>query len=243
MSAFDRCDCRRAILEANGLSPGPECDDVDDATFGEGCPLPKLSALPRFMDAAKDPAYNFCNCAEGERDENALLRIDDLYVQDLDRDVDDEPDDLYAALLLDMPNEDASDANLRVAYRTLLNPDAPLRRVESETESLVPNADKLEKPDPALRQIYISNPDFDNVDLCNDSGAGSLAEGWHTLTIIVTDRPWLTVTAGDDMDSEAPPIIKHGVPDVANSATWTTRQYTFHCEDPEDGGCVCDPVL
>jgi hypothetical protein len=75
------------------------------------------------------------------------------------------------------------------------------------------------------------------VDLCNDVDSldKPLARGYHTLRLIVTDRPWFSDDSGP----------KFGVPDLASGATYDTLTYIFHCDDktnPDDDHCVTECV-
>jgi hypothetical protein len=242
----DRCECTNAILSANGLDESSRfwCDetDPDDDQYGQRCATIVPSALPRFMDPARDE-YDFCGCPVGERDTKALLRIDDLYVDDLDVDEDGNYDQIFAALLLDMPNDEFADPALRVAYRGLLDPRQALKETPGQVASLLPNFELLEQPSPVLRRIFIADPDAGTVDLCNDAGVGPgrLDPGWHTLTLIVTDRPWLSVAIEGEEGEELTMAMRDGVPDIAGNATWATREYAFHCSNAEDNpNCECE---
>ncbi len=234
MSLEDRCACGVAV-------GATACEDIEvPEDRGLACPFSEPPRLPQLMDPDLNASFDFCGCPAGERDSKALPPIDDIYVEDLDRDDEVAKDPLFAALLLDVSNDRLGDPSDWVAYRQLLNPDATLQN-ENSVSALIPNADRLSRPDRLLRQVVINNPSFDSVDLCNDAGVGGgrLSEGWHTITLIVTDRPWYSLSQDPD-DPDAPRVIKHGVPDVANNATWTTRQWAFHCSNVENNSdCQC----
>lgn len=238
MTIEDRCACSDAI----GLRQS--CEDIEPENRGLRCPVPPVQQLPRFMNPDAFDGFDFCGCPEGERDSKALPPIDDIWVEDLDVEDGTAKDSLYAALLLDLPNDPFLDASDYVAYRQLLNPDTPLQR-DNNVTAVIPNNKELARPEPRLRRVVIGNPATSSVDFCNDAGIGGgrLDEGWHTITLMVTDRQWLTVSA-DDADSDLPDIIKSGVPDVAANATWTTREWTFHCTDAENNpDCQCEAPL
>lgn len=203
------------------------------------CPQPATDprdALPHYLDpnyiitsddSPSRPWY-FCSCAPGQRDDRALSYT--LYVEDQDEKpkTRDPRDPLYGALFLDLPpRTDAPDKY--VDYPRNLNPLAPL--------DLAQDIDyrPLYRRDPHLRQLVLGDTDVP-LDLCN-GGRTVLAPGLHTLTVMVTDRPWFK----GDLD-----IPQVGMPDLASGATFDTITYIFYChvdsgDDSDDStkNCTC----
>ena len=233
MTVADRCDCEDGLkLEGDDRT----CNEGDPAeSRGGGCPIPDLPGLPRFMSPAVD-AYDFCGCPDGERDSRALPLIDDILGEDLGLDDDNSSpkDEIYAVALLDLSNDPRKDAFNSVAYRILLDPENPLG--DEEASDHIANWGYLNRPQPRLRRVVLGHPQFGTVDLCNDAGTTRLSEGWHTLTLMVTDRPWVTQSS-----DAGPEISKAGVPDIVANATWDTRQYVFRCTNAENNpDCLCE---
>jgi hypothetical protein len=231
MSVDDQCECE---LRATGTDA---CAGVPAGEELPNCPYAPLAAVPQFMPEE----LNFCSCNPGEKDTRAPGAIDDLFVADQDA-VDGNPEDsIFAVALLDLPSNANADPTDYVAYRELVDPRVPLSAVSHD---LLFNADILPIPRPRLRQLRIANPD-NRFDLCNDGGPGfgPLAPGWHTLTLMVTDREWLTLVNVDTEGNVIDRFVRDGVPDVAAGATWDTRTYVFNCLAADDEACACDSEL
>jgi hypothetical protein len=208
------------------------CEEAakEDDAQAEACPQPGSNPLAHFLDPQIDD-YNFCACdAQEAQEEQKKLREVTLYVEDRDETRDHEFDTLYAAIQLDLDPTDPS-PHLYVQYEDFVNAAVPL-----------PDDDQLEyspvkRPDPHLRVLKLGN-DVRRIDLCNDVKAidKPLPRGFHTLRLIVTDRPWFT-------DEDGKP--KPGVPDLASGATYDTLTYIFHCDDKtnkEDEHCLDECV-
>jgi hypothetical protein len=187
------------------------------------CPLPDLTGLPAFLDPNL-PKFQFCICGENKIDEGALQGVY-LSVEDQDE-VDGEPADLlYAAALLDWNPTLGVPPTDYVAYRDYLDPGEDLSiSVSSSYEN-----DVIKRPRPYVRKIELElNAKFD---LCNDAGR-TLEPGFHTLSLIVTDREWSKRITDEGME-----VTNDGVPDIAAGATYDLQTYTFQCLAEPD--CVC----
>jgi hypothetical protein len=190
-----------------------------------GCPQAAADpsdALPPFLDPRRVVdgvlQYDFCSCGMGERDQNALGKFT-LYVEDRDEETRTRvpKDKIFAALLLDLdPKSELP--HEAVAYPGYLDSKVPLKLAEN------PEYEPLLRPDPHLRQLTLGD-ESEVIDLCNRSGRGPLPEGFHTLRIIVTDRPWFTF-----IDDYGQKLTQTGVPDLAVGATFDFVTYTFHCD-------------
>lgn len=204
------------------------------------CPMPAFTGLPPFLDPA-DPGYQFCSCGENREDTGRLPGIS-FFVEDQDQDVDGEAtDQIYAVALLDWDPSLGDTASDYIAYTNYLDPRQPLDLFFSSYETLV-----LKRPRPYVRSMTFN---LDGFDLCNGAGR-TLAPGFHTLTIMATDRPWFTregtaVGTGDSgADSSADPlegglVTLEGVPDIAAGATYDMQSYVFRCFEEGDVECGC----
>lgn len=193
--------CQDAANEANEMT--------------EICPQPGIRALPHFLDPLLPTSdrYAFCACDKGERYSKSIV-ASTLYVEDRDDDPKNGLDEIYAAIQFDLdPTTRRPDQYVR--YQSFVNPQVSL-----------PLDDQLKykpvkRPDPNLRLLELGVTDA-TIDPCNDVGEldQPLAPGYHTLRLIVSDRPWYT----NDEGQQQP-----GVPDLASGATYDTRTYVFHC--------------
>jgi hypothetical protein len=205
------------------------CQVNQDETCGE-CPLPSATGLPTYLDPS-DPAYQFCVCGDNKVDEGRLYGTS-LFVEDQDED-----DDLYAAALLDWDPTLGDHAFDYVAYRNYLDPGTPLDLFQSTYETKV-----ILRPRPFVRSITLIDPQTQRFDLCNDAGR-PVAPGVHTLSVLVTDRPWFKREGGpigtDDDGPESMTVELQGVPDIAAGATYDFRTYVFTCQQEGDSNCDC----
>ncbi len=210
------------------------CDDEFDGKLLLCQPGEPEFVLPHFLDPAyADPTeqnaliYNFCSCAVDE-ESSVQLNSFDLYVEDRPDDVDKELSKIYAAALLDL-RPGSLDPQNSVRYRDFIDPLQPLGLDDQL------NYTPLKRPDPKLRVLNFGGGS--TVDLCNDAIDTPLSRGFHTLTIIVTDRPWFTAPP-DDGDEDGK--IQAGVPDIAGGATFDTTSYIFHCDDKTNAHCMTE---
>lgn len=185
------------------------CEEAAQKTNQEACPQPGINPLRHFLDPAVDE-YNFCACDVLEEDSRKLRAVT-LYVEDRDEDRDGKYDSLYAALQLDLVQDDP-DPDHYIQYTGFVSPTVPMTEAELEYEP-------LGRPDPHLRLLELGTSD-DRIDLCNDVDR-PLALGFHTLRLIVTDKPWF-------IDDQGP---QYGVPDLAGGASYDTATYVFYCDD------------
>jgi hypothetical protein len=227
------------LVEATMLSPDAErsCapederDEISDAEAYGICSQPGVDprdVLPHFLN----PAYSredddgqiitpfvFCSCEkEGERDKNALLAT--LYVEDQDENRRRDPKDkIYAALLLDLPQREPHPDNY-LDYQRYVDPS---RELELSGTPYSPE----KRRDPQLRELVLGisvdgNDQTGGIDLCN-GGSRVLEPGFHSLTVMVTDRPWFRPADGGIGSEHA------GVPDLAIGATFDSITYVFYC--------------
>lgn len=210
LSLAVRCACDPSGCTAN--------DPVD---WDPTCPQPDASGLPHFLDPDVNAQFQFCSCPLGEVDQDQLPAFE-LFAEDQDVDNDAPKDDLFAVLLLDLESSD--DPTSRVAFTRYLNPNNPLPAAFGDY------APEL-RPSPQLRSIFIGDVDA-RIDLCNGN-LSPLSVGWHTVRVLVTDRPWFTATVSGDEGSNETTVQQVGVPDVASGATFDSRDYTFFCSSQE----------
>lgn len=229
---------------------------IKENTNLKGCPMPPAAGPPHLLNP-EDPEYDFCTCPEGERDESPLRRFT-LHVEDQDgrraqprgpsstdesgksgesgdesgeeanendEREDEARDSLFAALLLD--TKPGSRGPAAASYTSTVNPDRVLR----DSYGARPGAYSvlgLNRPVPDVRELVVPT-----VDLCNPLEGPSLAPGWHSLTVIVTDRPWFS------SDGER---RNYGIPDISAGASYDTAHYSFHCAAPDDAESSCSCV-
>ncbi|PRP97106.1 hypothetical protein ENSA5_34890 [Enhygromyxa salina] len=203
------------------------------------CPLPAFTALPTFLDPSD---YELCICGENKIDAKQLPGVS-LYIEDQDE-VDGEPaDKIYAAALLDWDPTLGDAAFDYVAYRSYLDPRDPLDVSFSSYELEV-----LKRPRPYVRSLTLS--DANGFDLCNGAGR-PVAPGFHTLSVMVTDRQWFqreatlvdsgdATTGGDPLESMA--VVLEGVPNIAAGATYDIQTYVFQCLEETDEKCGCADI-
>ncbi len=226
------------LIEPVGLSPAQDCEcepsecpeGEDPNSFTAACPLPDVIGLPHFLDPA-DPLYQYCRCAEGLDDQGALFAVE-FFAEDQDKEPDStQPKDtLFAAILLNADPEDRPEDQVAYAAR-YRSPTDPLPVVVGGGYS------PPGRPTPFVRRIFVGDSDL-RWDLCNDPLA---RQGFNTLTILVTDRPWneVTLPAAGNMEETTVPEV--GVVDVANGATFDTKTYTFYCSSTNDPGNPVSP--
>lgn len=197
------------------------------------------TSLPHFLDPASKPigaatSYDFCSCPPGEKSSVRLLTFT-LYVEDRPDDVDEDVE-LFAAAQLDL-RPGSVDPHLSVRYTQIIDPDDTL---PDETAEL--DYRPLKRPKPQIRSLTFGLDEA--TDLCNDANDTPLAPGFHTLRLIVTDRPWFQPAPDPDHPDVTPPD-QPGVPDIAGGATFDTVTYVFHCDDPTADHCqeACAPPV
>lgn len=223
------------------VEPIPVTDRADDdcaaRTILSGCPqIP--DTLPSGLIR---PELPLCVCPPDWFNRAGGFEI---FVEDPDIDAQGDPkDELYGALLLDMP-PDAEDPRDHLAYTSRLPPEAPAQRFRAlEVQT-------IERPDPHLK--YWSLGDGGAVDLCNDNDGSAVEPGLHELRIIVTDRPWyrpiMVDATGEPVRDEDGDLVYHdpviGMPDLAAGATYDTTTYVLQCFDsaapPPGIECNCE---
>ena len=211
-------------------APDEDWDELEDEDAYCTCPQPHRDprdVLPHFLnpdyqredDDELITPFVFCSCEEeGKRDSNTLITT--LYVEDQDEEPRsrDPKDSIYAALLLDMPQRAVHPDNY-LDYERYVDPG---RALENSGTPYLPR----KRRDPQLRELVlgpsVAGDDQTGIDLCN-GGSRVLAPGFHSLTVMVTDRPWFRPADGGIGSAHA------GVPDLANGATFDTITYVFYC--------------
>jgi hypothetical protein len=183
-------------------------------------------ALPAFLDPSIK-TYQFCACDLLQEDTRKLPATT-LYVEDRKNDVGQDLANIYAALQLDI-DADETEPYQAVAYREVVNPDAPLRPTDV---AYAPPKRPPENAGRELRALRLGEPDRP-IDLCNGASNRPLDRGFHTLRIIITDLPWFNPGV-EDTDRQP------GVPDLAGGATFDTLSFTFYCDDKTnpEGPCA-----
>jgi hypothetical protein len=226
-----RIQNRAAVRIVEPFDVVPELDEACGTSPQVPCAQPPASGLPR--SHFFDPSTPFCSCSveNGEFDDRRLRTVS-LYVEDLDSDDQGRPaDSIFAAILLDVPADTTRPASDFVEYRRYLDPTQPALNARDDYE---PDG----RLDPQLREIVIADANA-RFDLCTGPDRGPLAAGFHTLEVVVTDRPWFAPARGDaDTDEdvgEAPQLV--GVPDLAAGATYATTTYTFFCAARDEAPC------
>lgn len=205
-------------------NPGEACDpgqDVSEWSPGS-CPQVDGTGIPHFLDPA---VYTLCACETLD-----TLPYFELFVEDQDTVRNDDGqavprDDLYAVALLDF-DPDTDDPTQKVRYQTQLPPREELPKG--------PPLNPLGQEARQLRQLLIGDLSEGLFNPCFENGQ-PLEPGLHELTIMVTDRFWLSVPAVNDPDVLDPQL---GVPDLANGATFDMTRYVFSCVAADDP--VCD---
>ncbi len=203
------------------------CDELDPDIENEICPQPPPNPealLPHFLDPQE---YLFCSCPMGSVDSEAQPNFE-IYVEDRDQDVDGNYDDIYAALLLDYTPENSKPYK-SIRYREYVNPQDPIPQAGSYQP--------LGRHNQTLRVLGLGNADR-NFDFCNGATDTALEAGFHTLTVIVSDRPWFTP---EDVMLEGEEIlegvIQEGVPDFVEGATFDLSTYVFYCTAADEDPC------
>jgi hypothetical protein len=202
------------------------------------CPMPGVTGIPTYLDPA---TYPFCVCGDNEIDVGRLYGLE-VFVEDQDEVEGVPSDSLYAAALLDWDPTLGESAFDYVAYRGYLDPRDPLDLYYSSYES------PIKRPPPFVRSITLRDA-TQRFDLCNGAGR-PIAPGYHTLSLIVSDRAWFqqeseTIDTSDTGESdplETGPITLDGVPDIAAGATYDIQTYVFVCLEGSDPLCNCEAV-
>ena len=256
------------IVEATNLpaSFAATCNVMDNTQTCPQVPSGRRGGLVVERDEDGN-VLPYCVCPEGSVDSRVVPEFF-IYAEDPDREGPGPADDLFAVALLDL-DPATSEPQIFVAYEQQLPPGS---RGESFTlDELDPGAlDPRDlNPDTDESVLFASQGREDNglfrfrfggnagrgTDLCNDDNGTKLGAGMHTLTVMVTDRPFFTPPL---VDANGNPVLgldgrprfgptQWGMPDIAAGATWTIANYVFECiaEPPEteseDSVCACVP--
>jgi hypothetical protein len=236
---------RVRIIQPVAMTPEADEACADASELLLRCPLPESNTIP--FGLIDLPQQQFCVCAAGERDGNALAPFE-IFVEDPDLDEEQRRRDLiFGALLLDPSPQ--GDPSQFVAYENYLDPSTPAFDTPLLTGTY---GDAIERPTPLVRGWAMGGDR--QVDLCNQDNAQKLEPGLHELRIIVTDRPWYVPVELDgdgDVQRDADGSIvrrdepaRIGVPDLPGGATYDTATYVFRCGDGRgaatgDSACSC----
>lgn len=181
-----------------------------------------LEQPPHFLDRK---TYRYCRCSNREnRDPNPLDRLS-VFVEEGDN------DNLYAALLLDSKGSQNVHPHWEYfsQYVDTANPVVASRRQPNDASLITPR----ESREPGfLREIVFG--EGGGLDLCNAHPREDIKPGWHTLTVLVTDRDWFR----DPKTGRR----QYAVPDIAAGATYARTDYIFYCYSSEAEGeerCSC----
>lgn len=216
------------IIEPVLLSIDAEisCDPNTKDMIPVACPQPNDSdpqkAVPHFLDPTYTEdvdddilsyaPYAYCTCPDEQKDSKSFDLT--LFVEDQDEKPRERApkDSIYAALLLDVPRDTIRPYNY-VDYLRYYDPERPL---DLTGDTYKPAG----RRDPHLRQLLLGD-DQGGIDLCN-GGRERLSRGFHTLTVMVTDRAWFMPSEG---------ARQYGVPDIDNGATYDSTHYVFVCDE------------
>lgn len=197
----------------------------------DGCPesfcqqpyLRPDNALPYFL---APETYPFCSCGPNETSAKTLSSFK-LFVEDRDE----EPrsrtpkDDLFAAFFIDLAPSDPRPPSKQAFQGRVIPDDEPLDLAEEDYNPFL-------RSEPHLRQLPVGEYEIP-LDPCNHADDQPLPVGFHTLKIMVTDRPWY----------KAKNIPQVGVPDLARGATFDSVTYVFYCLDGKSDEnaerCLC----
>ena len=221
------------IVESTYISP--EADSACDEAAGDGtvldpgtqsgCAKPQqFSQVPHLLDPEE---YDFCSCRSANRKDANPLAPFQLYVEDNDPD-----DEVRAIILLDVDPSGQTPPNT-TSFIDYVDPNSPL-----EVDLANPYAARLlNRRTPSVRLLSLGT-DSERFDLCNGRyGASRLDPGWHTISVLVTDRTWFR--AANDS------VTRYGIPDLSRGATHDAVTYSFRCGDedaPMGSPDACDCV-
>lgn len=221
------------------------CGDPEaTAAQQRGCPQ-----VPPSLQQGLVPGGPYCACPSGD---NRVLPEFNLYAEDPDRRRDDPADTLYAVALLDLDPETDSPQSY-VAYPEQLPPGGPgeLIRSRGGYGDEVPLVASVGREDNGLWRFRFGKDRGEGTDLCNDDDGETLSVGLHTLTVMVTDRPFFQPRR---LDADGEPVLgadgepellapQYGMPNLAIGATWAVANYVFECHDPQvSSACDCSGV-
>lgn len=220
--------------------------------------------------AERDEAGNilpYCVCPDGFMDSRTVPSFF-IYAEDSDRDGPGPADDFFAVALLDL-DSDTDAPQEALAYEQHFAPGTrgePFTLSQLDEDTLDPIDVEAASGEPLL---FASAAREDNglirfrfgknngvgADLCNDDNGDRLPAGMHTLTIMVTDRPFFTPILVDEngepeLGFDGRPRLaptQWGMPDIAAGATWAIANYVFECiaepadTSEDDSVCACVP--
>jgi hypothetical protein len=240
------------IVQPTPLAPDmiAECTDEDaDMRDLDQCPqVPTVGA--RHSGLIRRPAdAPFCVCPGGH-DARTLDEFF-IYAEDPDRSQERPVDALLAVALLDFDPFAQVPPFSAVAYRQQLpeggKGELLLRRNEPPSPGLniVPSSGR---EDNFLWRFRFGKSGGRGTDLCNDNDGKTVAVGLHTLSVMVTDRPFFRPP---QLDADGEPVLGQDgeplyeavqtvMPDLAVGATYSIASWVFECHSPEvNSECAC----
>lgn len=205
----------------------------------------------------------YCVCPEGFVDSRTVPSFF-IYAEDSDRDGPGPADDFFGVALLDL-DSDTEAPQESLAYEQHFAPGTrgePFTLGQLDPDSLDPiDVDAASgmsilfasaaREDNGLVRFRFGKNNGVGTDLCNDDNGDKLPAGMHTLTIMVTDRPFFTPALVDELGEPVLGIdgrpqlapTQWGMPDIAGGATWAIANYVFECiaepADTAEGDSVC----
>lgn len=236
------------IVQPTPLAPQmiDACTENDEALRDlDQCPqVPSVAT--RHSGLIERPAEEpFCVCPGG----HDARTLDEFYVyaEDPDRAQERPVDDLIAVALLDYDPFGLVPAENAVAYGQQMGPAEVVvdrNRPPSSTNVVASSG----REDNDLWRFRFGKSGGRGTDLCNDNAGKPVSVGLHTLSIMVTDRPFFQpprVDANGEpvLDQHGDPIlepVQTAMPDLAAGATYSIASWVFECHSPEvNSKCLC----
>lgn len=181
-----------------------------------------IPPIPHHLDPETFP---FCRCADRRSKDPKRLPSLRILIEEGDQ------DPIYTALLLDSPASQQSPAFWEY-FSAFVDPTKPRGMRPSLPPDPSLHWNPYHRGGGPLREIVLGNEN--GLDLCNANPRIHLSGGWHTLTVLVTDRPWHVPDKGNHPS--------YAIPDIAAGATFARTQYSFYCrvQDSKDpNSCQC----
>jgi hypothetical protein len=218
-----------------------EGEDLERTVCPQVPPSPPAGLL------RSDTGAPFCTCPGDDFSDQTRLQDFSIYAEDPDRRQERPRDTLYGVALLDLDPFADDPPSRAIAYPDHFPPGKQGEPVEDWTD-LAPRLNpSIGREDNWTWRFRFGKGDSDDIDLCNDNGGDKVSPGLHTLTIMVTDRPFYVRPRliDGEPDPELPGTDQYGMPDLAAGATYSTVSWVFECIDGAlNDACLCaeDPA-